>query len=87
MIEILYKPKFIKQFEALETLLQKEILEKIELFKNTNNHKQLGVHKLHGHLKDCYSFSINYKFRIIFQYESKKEVVLLTIGDHDIYNQ
>ena len=85
MIEVNYKPTFIKSFDNLENDLQNEIIEKIELLKDQRNHKQLKVHKLHGRIKDKYSFSVNYKYRIIFIYESKKEIVLLAVGDHEIY--
>jgi mRNA-degrading endonuclease YafQ of YafQ-DinJ toxin-antitoxin module len=85
MIEIKFKPSFIKKFDVLEKELQEEVLEKIELFKDSKNHEQLKVHKLHGQLKENHSFSVNYKFRIVFNYISKKEVVFLTIGDHEVY--
>jgi len=85
MLSILFKPTFIKKFDSLDMELQDEVIKKIELFKNTKNHKQLKVHKLHGHLKEQWSFSVNYRFRIIFSYISKREIVLLTIGDHDVY--
>src|SRR3989344_7945409 len=53
----------------------------------SNNYKQLKVHKLQGPLAGRHSFSVNYKTRIIFCYISKKEVVLLAIGDHSIYDK
>jgi plasmid maintenance system killer protein len=84
-MKILFKPTFIKQFSKLSENLQEEVLEKIELFKNKDNHKLLKVHKLHGKLKESYSFYVNYKFRIVFLWLNKQEVVLLAIGDHDIY--
>ena len=80
-----YKPSFVKQYSGLELALKEEIKEKIEAFKNKANHKQLKVHKLKGRLSDYYSFSVNYKYRIIFIYLSPKEAVLLTVGDHAIY--
>lgn len=85
MLNVSFKPKFIKKLSGLETDLQNEALDKIELLKDIKNHKILKVHKLHGKLSDQWSFSINYKFRAIFYYESKREIVLLTLGDHDIY--
>ena len=85
-MEIAYKPTFVRQFDKLEPALQEEVLEKLELFRGVKNHKQLKVHKLHGHLSGRYSFSVNYKTRIVFSYVSKKEVVLLTIGDHVVYD-
>ena len=69
----------------LEKSLAIEVFEKIELFKNEKNHKQLKVHKLHGKFSNCFSFSVDYKTRIVFEYESKNSAVLLVIGDHDIY--
>jgi mRNA-degrading endonuclease YafQ of YafQ-DinJ toxin-antitoxin module len=69
----------------LEEALTGEVFEKIELFKDTKNYKLLKVHKLHGKFSDCLSFSVNYKTRIVFEYETKNEVVFLAIGDHDLY--
>lgn len=87
MFEVCYKPTFIRQFKKLEPALQKEVLEKIELFKKTKNHKHLKVHKLKGVLKGRYSFSINYSYRAVFNYQGKNRVVLLAIGDHDVYKK
>ncbi len=84
-MKIGYKPQFIRQFNKLPKNLQEEVLEKVESFKDVSNHQTLKVHKLHGTFADCYSFSVNYKYRIIFNYATKKEVNILTIGDHDIY--
>jgi addiction module RelE/StbE family toxin len=84
-MEILYKPTFIKEFNNLSKDIQEEILEKIELFKNISNHKNLKVHKLNGKLKDFFSFYINYNYRIIFEYKTRKEVHLLHVGNHDVY--
>jgi hypothetical protein len=47
MIEVNYKPTFIKAFDDLENDLQNEIIEKTELLKEPKNHSQLKVHKLH----------------------------------------
>ncbi len=83
--EISYKPTFVKQYSGLEKPLQEEAREKIELLKSEKNHGQLKVHKLKGKLSKYYSFSVNYKYRIIFNYQSKSEITLLTIGTHDLY--
>ena len=84
-MEVYFKPTFIRKLKSLEAALQDEIMEKIELFKDEKNHKQLKVHKLQGVLSGRYSFSVNYKTRIVFLYISKNEVVLLAVGDHDVY--
>jgi plasmid maintenance system killer protein len=79
-------PQFKKMFSKLEQLLQEEALEKIDLFSDVANHKSLKVHKLHGVYKKHYSFSVNYKTRIVFTYLTPNEAVLMAIGDHDVYN-
>jgi addiction module RelE/StbE family toxin len=86
-MEISYKPSFVRQYNKLTPALQDEVREKIDLFKNTKNHPQLKVHKLHGKLKGVYSFSVNYQYRVVFIFEDKKKssAVLLAIGDHAVY--
>jgi len=83
-MKILYKPTFIRQYGKLDTELKNEILEKLELFKNKDSHKSLNLHKLNGKLKDFYSFSINYKIRVVFILEND-DAILLAVGDHSLY--
>lgn len=84
-MEVIYIPRFVRQFDKLDNDLQEKVLEKIEFFKNKRNHPGLAIHKLHAQLVGRFSFSVNFKYKIIFQYLSKKEVVLLAIGDHEVY--
>ena len=84
-MEIWYKPSFVRRFQKLEKALQDEAFEKIELFKDIKNHKQLNVHKLAGRLSGRYSFSVNYKYRIVFSYVSSQIAEFADIGDQDIY--
>ena len=85
MIRVVYTPSFIKQTKALETSVFEEVVRKVELFKNPQNHKILKVHKLHGRLRDCFAFSVNRRMRIIFEYVGKSEALLHDIGGHEIY--
>lgn len=78
-------PQFKKMFSKLERALQEEALEKIDVFKDTEHHTALKVHKLHGTFKQSYSFSVNYKTRIVFEYLDATEVILIAIGDHSLY--
>ena len=86
-MNIFYTPKFIKLYKKLDIHLKEEVKEKIELFKQDVFHPFLKTHKLNGRLKNRYSFSINYRYRIVFKYISKNEIVFLVIGDHDIYDK
>jgi addiction module RelE/StbE family toxin len=85
-MEIKYKPSFLRDFKKLSKDIQNEAKEKIFLFEDTQNHEKLKVHKLHGKLKQFYSFSVTYNHRIVFEYETKQSVVFITIGTHELYS-
>lgn len=82
-----YTPSFIRAYKHLPSSLQHEIKEKIVLFMEDPKHASLRVHKLKGRLQDRWSFSVNYKYRIVFQFVSPDEVIFLTVGDHDVYKE
>lgn len=88
MIRIGYTQEFVRRYEKLPRALQEETKDKIELFKDRSNHRQLRVHKLQGRFAGHWSFSVNYAYRIMFDYvgKGKEHVLLLTVGDHTIYD-
>ena len=83
MLSIRYSPTFIRMYKRLEENLKEETREKIVLFQHISNHEKLKVRKLKGILENTYSFSVNYKIRVLFEYESKQLVSLLYVGSHD----
>ncbi len=85
MLEIEYAPSFLRQLKKLPPTLQTEALQKIALFKHRENHRQLEVHKLTGRMQGKFSFSINYKDRVVFKWLSKNSAGFFAIGDHSIY--
>ncbi len=86
MVEVVYKPTFIREYKKLPRALQEEAKEKIALFRKNPKTPSLRVHKLKGRLKGYSSFSVNYKYRIVFQRENQGVFALLAIGDHDVYS-
>ena len=85
-MHIAYTRAFFKRLNKYERDFQETVSEKIEEFRHPENHGRLKVHKLHGKFSNCFSFSVNYRTRIVFEYLSKDEIVLLAIGDHEIYD-
>ncbi len=87
MLSVDLTPQFRRQFKKLPRELQYEAFEKIELFKNPTNHQTLHVHKLKGKLAGFWSFSVNYRYRIVFGWlkKDKKSAALLAVGDHEVY--
>ena len=86
MLRIVYTPSFVRTFDDLPSALQEETREKIALFQENPRHPSLKAHKLKGKLRKYWSFSVNYKYRILYEYDAKSTVALLTVGSHDIYN-
>ena len=85
MVRVFFTDKYLSQFEELPESLQNIAYKKIDLFKNNPRHSSLKTHKLNGRLKDCLAFSVDHKFRIVFEYAGKNAVNFLKIGDHDVY--
>lgn len=85
MLEIVISKQFARQFRKLDPQLKEEVLDKLELLKNPETHQSLKVHKLNGRMAGKYSFSVNYKIRVIFSYPIPTEIFLLLVGSHDIY--
>ncbi len=85
MFKVYYKPTFVRMFKKLPDELQEEVIVRIGLFKDNKNHQLLKVHKLKGRLRKYYGFWVDFHNRVTFEYLSDNEVVLLTVGDHEIY--
>ena len=85
-MDVSFAPQFRRQFKKITSKLQEETLEKIELFSNSDQHASLHVHKLKGKMEGRWSFSVNYRYRVVFTWERHNEsAILLAIGDHSIY--
>ncbi|MFA4845032.1 MAG: type II toxin-antitoxin system mRNA interferase toxin, RelE/StbE family [Patescibacteria group bacterium] len=87
-MEVSFSPSFLRTLHHLPSPLQMEVVEKIDLFASEKNSQALKVHKLTGRLRGCYSFSVNYHIRIVFEFVGKpRRAYLLDVGDHDVYNR
>lgn len=85
-MDILYSSKFAKEYRRLPDEI-KNIAEAQETFFRKNPFDpKLKTHKLKGKLKEFLSFSIGYRYRIIFEFsKDKKTAYFHSVGDHDIY--
>lgn len=87
MIKIGFSPEFFRKLKHLHSEIQEEAFHRLELFKDPVNHRSLRMHKLKGRMRDKYAFSITYKIRIIFRWQTKSKDIaeILTIDNHDVY--
>lgn len=83
-MEIFYSSKFLRAYKKLSNEIKDKVEEKEKIITNDVFDKTLKTHKLHGDFAGFYAFSIDYKIRIIFEFDD--EVAYFhNIGDHDIY--
>ena len=84
-MKIIYIEKFRKEYKKLPDKI-KDIAEKKErVFRKNPFNSQLKTHKLHGELSEFWSFSINYQYRIIFDFADENTIRFYSVGRHDIY--
>jgi len=86
-MEILYLPKFKKQYEKLQPEIKDLAEQKEKIFRKNPFNPKLKTHKLHGKLSNFLAFSINYEYRIVFDFVDKKKSVVrfYLTGKHDLY--
>jgi len=86
-MRIVYSKKFISEYKKLPQQIKSLAERKEKIFKKDPFDTSLKTHKLAGKLRGNMSFSVNYKYRVIFVMEGKSEAWFLSIGTHDIYRR
>jgi mRNA-degrading endonuclease RelE of RelBE toxin-antitoxin system len=84
VLNIYYHPQFEKSFSHLPKDIQNKAKGKVRIFRENPFHSILDTHKLHGKLKDQWSFCVKGQYRILFLFNNS-DVIFLDIGPHDIY--
>lgn len=85
-MQISYSARFERQYRKLPRAVKVVAEEKEIIFRDNPFNIALSTHKLHGKLKSFYSFSVNNKYRIIFEFEDDNNIKFHYIGTHDIYD-
>jgi len=83
--EIHHHSHFKKMANKLPQQIKNKFLNLENIFLNNPFDPQLKTHKLHGKLKDHYSFSVTQDYRVIFEFINPQTVIFLKIGTHGIY--
>lgn len=84
---VYYHPRFRRNYRGLDRQIKAQAEESVALFRADPFNVRLDTHRLHGKLKKQWSFSVNNRDRILFEFlnASQTEAVFLDIGDHRIY--
>ncbi|OHA05217.1 MAG: hypothetical protein A2934_05325 [Candidatus Sungbacteria bacterium RIFCSPLOWO2_01_FULL_47_10] len=84
-MQIYYSSKFGREYKKLPKTIKALAEEKEKIFRHNPFDKKLDTHKLHGYLKEYWAFSIDKKYRIIFEFAGKDTVWFHSVGDHSVY--
>jgi addiction module RelE/StbE family toxin len=84
-MKIFYYSKFKHQYKKLPANIRLLAVEREKLFRKDPFDIKLKTHKLHGDLSEYWAFSINFQYRIIFDFVDDNVVRFYNIGKHDIY--
>ena len=84
-MEIIYSPKFRREYKKLPKNVKLAAEKKESVFRKNPFDPSLDTHKLHGRLREFWSFSVGFKQRIVFELGDKDIIYFHSVGDHDIY--
>jgi len=82
---IYYTDTFQKEYRKLSIDIKKLAEKKERIFRKNPFDNSLKTHKLNGYTSDCWAFSVNNKYRIVFEFAENKKIHFEAIGTHDIY--
>lgn len=85
--EVLYSTGFKRAVKKLPKKLRDVLVEKGRLFTDDPFHPTLRTHKLVGLLSGFWSFSLDYRYRVIFEFVDKQKIMLHSVGDHSVYRK
>ena len=73
----------LKKFLKYNPELEETLKERLDLLSSDPFAQSLKTHKLTGKLSGIYAFSINYKYRLLFDIPDSNNLLLIDIGSHD----
>lgn len=86
-MRIIYSRQFAREYTKLPSDIKNRAEEKEKLFRNNPFHPQLKTHKLQGKLSTFWAFSLDQRYRIIFEFLGDNIVAFYGIGDHSLYEK
>lgn len=76
---------FRRAAKKLPLQLRESLKKQVRIFQKDCFDPRLKTHKLKGSLRNKWSFSISYSYRVLFVFEDNNSVTFLDVDDHSIY--
>jgi mRNA-degrading endonuclease YafQ of YafQ-DinJ toxin-antitoxin module len=87
MFTLEYTRKFKRRIKKLPIAVAEAFMLKKSILENNPFHPSLKTHKLGGNLRPYWSFSVDFENRVIFRFDGEIIILLITIGNHEIYKE
>lgn len=84
-MEIHYSKIFLKNYHRLPQKVKTKFESLETIFRQNPFNPKLKTHPLLGNLRGYYSFSIDYHYRVVFDFISENEIWFHNIGTHQVY--
>jgi len=84
-VKVYYSERFASKYKKLPREIKLIMRVRQKIFFDNPFDPKLKTHKLTGKLGDYCAFSVNRKYRIIFEFIGKETIRLYSVGTHDIY--
>ena len=84
-MKIFYTKKFEREYKKLNKEIKLKVESREIVFRKNPFASILKTHKLSGPLEGFLSFSIDFTYRIIFEFIDDETIFFHSIGSHDIY--
>ena len=81
---IYHSEHFNRAYKKLPDEIKTKAEKREQLFRADPFYSLLNTHKLHGKLKDQWSFSVDDRYRVLFEFNGA-DVVFLDVGAHELY--
>lgn len=84
-MEIYRSPSFLKAYRKLSFDVMQKMEAKEEMFLSDPFSIALKTHKLKGKMSGLYAFSMDNKYRVVFEFIEPNIIRFLDVGTHDVY--
>ena len=85
VVRVHLTPRFQRAYRKLPPTLRALATERDQLFRRHAFDPRLKTHALKGQLKGLWSYSVDYRHRILFEFIGRDEALYHDIGSHDVY--
>ena len=85
-MKIFYSPHFVRQYKKLPEKVKLLAERRESMFRKDWKDPLLAAHKLKGKFAGLWSFSVDNRYRVIFEFVTENEVYFHEAGDHSVYD-